>query len=122
MIPGTGCRSPMSFRQFRTMDKSVQSLKALAPRTLVVEDDPAIRRGVMDALRAAGHQPTEAARGDEGLELALSGNFDLVLLDMVLPGNSGWEILRVLRAARPELPIIVLTACGAEDQRVDGLK
>jgi len=76
----------------------------------------------MDALRAAGHQPTEAARGDEGLEQALSGNFDLVLLDMVLPGNTGWEILRVLRAARPELPIIVLTACGAEDQRVDGLK
>src|SRR5579859_5855851 len=40
---------------------------------------------------------------------------------MVLPGNSGWEILRVVRAARPDLPIIVLTACGAENQRVDGL-
>lgn len=93
-----------------------------SPRTLVIEDDAAIRRGVMDALRAAGHQPTEAARGDDGLRLALSGDFDLVLLDIVLPGNSGWEILRVVRAARPELPIIVLTACGAEDQRVDGLQ
>lgn len=104
------------------MDRLAQSLKVPSPRTLVVEDDAAIRRGVMDALRAAGHQPTEAARGDEGLEQALSGDFDLVLLDMVLPGNTGWEILRVLRAARPELPIIVLTACGAEDQRIDGLK
>lgn len=94
----------------------------LSPRTLVVEDDSAIRRGVLDALRAAGHQPTEAARGDVGLQLALSGDFDLLLLDMVLPGNSGWEILRVVRAARPELPIIVLTACGAENQRVDGLQ
>ena len=93
-----------------------------SPRTLVIEDDDAIRRGVMDALRAAGHQPTEAARGDVGLQQALSGNFDLVLLDIVLPGNSGWEILRVVRAARPDLPIIVLTACGAEDQRVDGLQ
>jgi DNA-binding response OmpR family regulator len=76
----------------------------------------------MDALRAAGHQPIEAARGDDGLAQALNGEFDLVLLDMVLPGGSGWEILRVVRAARPELPIIVLTACGAEDQRVDGLE
>jgi two-component system alkaline phosphatase synthesis response regulator PhoP len=99
------------------MDASMPS-----PRTLVVEDDPAIRRGVMDALRAAGHQPTEAARGDEGLQKALSGEFDLMLLDMVLPGNPGWEILRVVRAARPELPIIVLTACGAENQRVEGLQ
>jgi two-component system alkaline phosphatase synthesis response regulator PhoP len=99
------------------MDASMPS-----PRTLVVEDDPAIRRGVMDALRAAGHQPTEAARGDEGLQKALSGEFDLMLLDMVLPGNPGWDILRVVRAARPELPIIVLTACGAENQRVEGLQ
>ena len=76
----------------------------------------------MDALRAVGHAPTEAARGDLGLQLALSGRFDLILLDMVLPGNSGWDILRVVRAAHPELPIIVLTACGAENQRVDGLK
>jgi DNA-binding response OmpR family regulator len=99
------------------MDASMPS-----PRTLVVEDDAAIRRGVVDALRAAGHQPTAAARGDEGLELALTGKFDLLLLDLILPGNSGLEILRVVRAAQAELPIIVLTACGAEDQRVDGLR
>jgi DNA-binding response OmpR family regulator len=94
----------------------------LSPRTLVVEDDAAIRCGVIDALRAAGHEPTAAARGDEGLIQALKGGFDLMLLDLVLPGNSGWEVLRIVRAAQPELPIIVLTACGAEDQRVNGLK
>lgn len=92
------------------------------PKTLVVEDDAAIRRGVVDALRAAGHLPTEAARGDDGLRIALHGDFDLVLLDLVLPGGSGWEILRAIRAARPDLPVIVLTACGAEDDRVSGLQ
>ena len=93
-----------------------------SPKTLVVEDDPAIRRGVVDALRSVGHEPTAAARGDEGLELALSGRFDLMLLDLVLPGNTGWNILSVVRASRSNLPIIVLTACGAEEQRVEGLR
>ncbi len=92
------------------------------PKTLVIEDDAAIRRGVVDALRAAGHVPTEAARGDDGLRVALQGELDLVLLDLVLPGGSGWEILRAIRAARPDLPVIVLTACGAEDDRVSGLQ
>jgi DNA-binding response OmpR family regulator len=87
---------------------------------LVIEDDAAIRRGVVDALRAAGHIPTEAARGDDGLRSALNGEFDLVLLDLVLPGGSGWEILRAIRAARPDLP--VLTACGDENDRVSGLQ
>src|SRR5579862_1885107 len=117
MIRGTDCLGRICTVHSRRMDASMPS-----PRTLVVEDDAAIRRGVVDALRAAGHQPTAAARGDEGLELALSGKFDLLLLDLILPGNSGLEILRVVRAAEAELPIIVLTACGAEDQRVDGLR
>jgi len=88
----------------------------------VIEDDDAIRRGVMDALRVAGHCPEGAARGDTGLARLMDEAFDLLLLDMVMPGNSGWEILKVARAARPELAIIVLTACGAEEQRVEGLQ
>ena len=97
-------------------------MSSAPPKTLVIEDDAAIRRGVVDALRAAGHVPTEAARGDDGLRLALHGEFDLVLLDLVLPGGSGWEILRAIRAARPDLPVIVLTACGDENDRVSGLQ
>lgn len=100
-----------------TMDALMSSL-----RTLVVEDDVAIRRGVVDALRAAGHQPFEAARADDARRLAIERDFDLVLLDLVLPGGSGWDILQTVRAARPTLPIIVLTACGSEDDRVDGLR
>jgi DNA-binding response OmpR family regulator len=88
---------------------------------LTIEDDPAIRRGIVDALRFAGYQTLEAARGDTGLEMALSREFDLLLLDLVLPGRDGLEILREVRGVRPTLPIIILTARGEEADRVRGL-
>ena len=88
---------------------------------LVVEDDAAVRRGVVDALRAAGHAPHECARGDAVLEAAAGCAAGLVLLDVGLPGCDGFEALAVLRASRPRLPIIMLTARGEEDDRVRGL-
>ena len=92
-----------------------------SPQVLTIEDDPAIRRGIVDALRYAGYSPIEAAGGDEGLEMATSRDYDLLLLDLVLPGRDGLEILRELRAVRPTQPVIILTARGAEDERVSGL-
>jgi DNA-binding response OmpR family regulator len=88
---------------------------------LTVEDDPAIRRGIVDALRFAGYRTLEAARGDTGLQMALARQFDLLLLDLVLPGRDGLEILREVRRLRPTLPIIILTARGEEADRVRGL-
>jgi DNA-binding response OmpR family regulator len=88
---------------------------------LTIEDDPAIRRGIVDALRFAGYDALEAARGDTGLEMALSRQFDLLLLDLVLPGRDGLEILREVRRLRPTMPIIILTARGEEADRVRGL-
>lgn len=93
-----------------------------APRILTVEDDPAIRRGIVDALRFAGYQVSEAGHGRDGLELAVHGEFELLLLDLVLPGVEGLEILREVRRVRPTQPVIVLTAKGAEDDRVNGLR
>lgn len=93
----------------------------MPPRILTIEDDPAIRRGIVDALQFAGYATLEAARGDAGLELARGSQIDLMLLDLVLPGREGWEILREVRAVRPMLPIIVLTALGDEADRVRGL-
>jgi len=90
-------------------------------RILAVEDDGAIRRGLVDALRFAGYQTLEAARGDTGLDMAVSCEFDLLLLDLVLPGRDGLEILREVRRLRPTLPVIILTARGAETDRVRGL-
>lgn len=91
-------------------------------RILVVEDDSAIRRGLVDALRFAGYETLEAANGRDGLETALRGSFDLLLLDLILPHLSGFEILKQARAARPTLPVIILTARGEEADRVQGLR
>lgn len=89
---------------------------------LIVEDDPAIRRGVSDALRFAGYFTLEAATGSQGLALARGSDCDLLLLDLVLPDLDGFEILRRLQSDRPGLPTIVMTARGAEDDRVRGLR
>ena len=89
---------------------------------LTVEDDAAIRRGIVDALTFAGYEVIEAADGNEGARAAVSREFDLLLLDMVLPGKSGLEILREVRNVRPTLPVIILSARGEERDRVAGLK
>lgn len=93
-----------------------------AKRVLVVEDDAAIRRGVADALRFQGFFVIEAADGTEGLARALGPDYELLILDLVLPGRDGLEILREVRLAFPTLPVIVLTARGEEADRVAGLK
>jgi DNA-binding response OmpR family regulator len=90
-------------------------------RILVIEDDAAIRRGVVDALRFARYETLEADTGKKGLEMGLRVDCDLVLLDLVLPGVDGLSILESVRAARPTLPVIVLTARGEEADRVKGL-
>jgi two-component system, OmpR family, response regulator RpaB len=89
---------------------------------VVVEDEPAIRRGVVDALRASGYTVAEAADGVRGLEEAVRPGVDLVLLDLLLPRRDGLEVLAEVRKVRPTLPVIILTARGSEDDRVRGLK
>jgi DNA-binding response OmpR family regulator len=91
-------------------------------RILVIEDDAAIRRAVVDALTITGYEVDQSGRGDEGLAKALQGAANLVLLDLVLPKGSGWTILRQLRAEHPTIPVIILTACGRESDRVEGLQ
>ena len=92
------------------------------PAVLVVEDDDAIREGVVDALRWAGYRPLEAATGPAGLEMALRAECDLLLLDLVLPERDGFEILAAVKRERAGLPVIVLTARGEEADRVRGLR
>ncbi|HPM79774.1 MAG TPA: response regulator transcription factor [Candidatus Anammoximicrobium sp.] len=91
-------------------------------RILVVEDDAAIRRGIVDALRFEGFHAVEAADGKAGMALALEVDCALVLLDLVLPGKHGLEILQAIRQDRPTLPVIILTALGEEADRVRGLR
>ena len=89
---------------------------------LVVEDDAAIRRGVVDMLRFNGYSVHEAADGRAGLDLALAVDSDLILLDIMMPGMDGMEVLAELRKSRPDQPVIFLTARGEEEDRVRGLR
>lgn len=91
-------------------------------RILIVEDDAAIRRGVVDALEFAGYRPLQAGDGRGGMQAALAADVDLVILDVVLPGCDGFEILSRVRTVRPALPVIMLTALGDETNRVRGLR
>jgi DNA-binding response OmpR family regulator len=93
-----------------------------AKTILTIEDDAAIRRGIVDALRYIGYGVLEAGHGDLGLEMAVQQQYDLLLLDLVLPGAGGLEILRAVRETRPTQPVIILTARGEEQDRVEGLR
>jgi DNA-binding response OmpR family regulator len=91
------------------------------PAILVIEDDPAIRRGIVDVLEYAGYKTLEAADGHAGMETALKANYRLLLLDLVMPGPSGFEILSALKKKRPGQAVIILSARGEENDRVRGL-
>lgn len=91
------------------------------PVILVVEDDPAIRRGIVDVLEYAGYRTLEAADGHAGMEAALKADYRLLLLDVVMPGPSGFDILAAIRRKRPGQAVIILSARGEEHDRVRGL-
>jgi two-component system, OmpR family, response regulator RpaB len=91
-------------------------------RIVVVEDEPAIRRGVADALRITGYDVSEAADGHSGLIAATQPQIDLVLLDILLPRRDGLDVLCEIRKVHPARPVILLTARGTEEDRVKGLK
>lgn len=89
---------------------------------LVVEDEDAIRRGLCDLLAYHGHAPTGVASGEDGLRRALAEPFALVVLDVMLPGLSGFEVCRELRARRPAQAILMVTARGAEADVLEGFR
>jgi two-component system copper resistance phosphate regulon response regulator CusR len=90
-------------------------------RILVVEDEPKAAAALRKGLTEKGYDVDVAADGDEGLRLALTGNYALVVLDVMLPGRDGWAVLNELRAAGRTLPVILLTARDAVRDRVKGL-
>jgi DNA-binding response OmpR family regulator len=90
-------------------------------RVLVVEDERAIAELIERGLEAEGYPVTCAFDGDRGAREAVTGDYDLVLLDVLLPKRSGLDILREVRARRPELPVIMLTARSEIEDKVEGL-
>ncbi len=91
-------------------------------RILVVEDEESIRGGLCDVLVYHGYAPTAVETGEEGLEVGRSEELALVILDLMLPGIHGLEVCRRLREERPQLPVLMLTAKGSEDDVVRGLR
>jgi DNA-binding response OmpR family regulator len=89
-------------------------------RILVVEDDPAIASGLCDVLVFNGYHAETVADGNKGCESALAGAWDLILLDVMLPGMDGFSICREIRRHRPTQPVILLTAKGSEEDIVTG--
>lgn len=90
-------------------------------RILVVEDEASIADFLVRGLEAEGHAVRRAADGLEGESLALEADVDLVILDRMLPGRDGLDVLAAIRAAKPSLPVILLTARDSVADRVEGL-
>lgn len=92
------------------------------PTILVVEDEPAIRRGLCDLLAFHGYAPTGAEDGAVGRQLMMQGPWNLVILDVMLPHVDGVTLCRELREARPAQPILMLTAKGSEADILGGFE
>ncbi|MFM8998721.1 MAG: response regulator transcription factor [Actinomycetota bacterium] len=91
-------------------------------RMLLVEDDRRLADLVAGRLRDLGHEVETANDGERGLELAASGRFNVAVLDVMLPGRDGLEVLDEIRGAGSELPVLLLTARDTVPDRVDGLR
>ena len=90
-------------------------------RILVVEDEPKVGKALQEGLQAEDYEVTLAPTGEDGFFLASSQQFDLIVLDILLPGRDGIEVLNALRARGMRIPVLVLTAKDAIEDRVAGL-
>ena len=90
-------------------------------RVLIIEDDPKLAFLLRDGLRAHRIDPSIATSFDEGREQALSGDYDVIILDVRLPGGTGYDLCAELRARNVTIPVLMLTALDAVDDRVHGL-
>jgi DNA-binding response OmpR family regulator len=96
-------------------------LSGVGARVLVVDDEPGVRRALERGLRAEGMQVVTATDGPSGLRAALTGSFDAVLLDIMLPGLSGYRVLERLRAAGVATPVLLVSAKDGEIDQANGL-
>lgn len=94
----------------------------MIPKILIIEDDPALQRGLRDNFQDQGYEVLTASTGNQGLDLALAEGPDLLLLDIMLPGIDGYEICQAIRREGLDYPIVMLTAKGQEEDIVRGLE
>ena len=97
-------------------------MSASSLRVLLVDDEAAMRRALRTPLNELGFQTVEVSRGEEALRLVRTESFDVVLLDIQMPGIGGMKTLARLRALAPRLPILMLTVLDSEEQKVEALE
>ncbi len=94
----------------------------MTPKVLLVEDEPGLVLALTDLLTDEGYDITTAADGPSGFDLASTGKFDVIVLDVMLPGKNGFDVCRDLRMQKTPTPILMLTARGQVADKVVGLK
>lgn len=94
----------------------------IAMEILVIEDDPVIGKAVLKGLEESGHSCKWITDGVNGLEAAMSQKHDVIVLDLMIPGEAGLSVLQKMRSAGIQTPVLILTALGSVDDRVSGLK
>lgn len=87
---------------------------------LIIEDNQKVARLISEGLNESGYQTTVAYDGYRGEQLALKGSFDLIITDIILPKKDGLELCKNIKAALPETPVILLTALGTTDEKIEG--
>ena len=91
-------------------------------RILLIEDDPTVARYLVRDLDGSGHQVDHFANGEDGLRAAKDGQFDVMVVDRMLPGMDGLTLIEAIRAAENQTPVLILSALGEVDDKVHGLK
>lgn len=115
MITNPAAQPNPAKRLTRDAPGPVSTTEALKNKILVVDDDPQIRESLRKVLRAKGYEVLLAGNGQEGIGRFNAERFDLLLLDLSLPDNSGWEVFATLTSLNPLLPILIIT--GRQNQQ-----
>lgn len=113
---------PLTSPEFHAGSSSSTGLQCDDVKILLVEDEKEIAEFVKNGLSEKGYQVTVCDNGNDGLGLALSGEWDAILLDIMLPGRDGLSILKLLRQRKHTVPVVVLSARGEVEERVEGLQ
>lgn len=120
--PRCGAGRPSRGRPVRATTRAVEVAPGPRPRILVIEDDPSVLPFIAACLTRSGYEVVGCQRGDEGLLAALGGQWALVILDLVLPGLPGLDVLRGIAGAHSRVPVMIATGHGTEEAIIAALR
>src|ERR1022692_5135856 len=113
---------PLNFPVSASANSGNSNVTGISPSILVIDDEAAIRESLDVLLTLEGYTVQMAVDGEQGLRALEQESFDLLLLDLALPGQSGLELLPQIKELRPDFPVIMITAYGTVDNVVDAIR